>query len=490
MKKILIVLIVISFIFISGCAQPIAIENPHCVNNKCTADNVTGVKKFKDKAILEEAVSKESKNPQKVQISALGDLCYGKDRCKIFCLDNRGRCEAFCKANENELCRIIFPIKSDMPEIDDRNLNGQQIAYKNIMDKDLSHGQCVGNGTVAFKAAPMRPDDILVIIPMGDMIGGHVTPIDHLYFYPIKSRAAPIYAPANGTLVYVSTSGRFVNQKEFMQTYTLFIEHTCDFYSLFGLLDDVSPKIKKEIGTMAEADQRHVRIPMVEGELLGTIFYGQSLDYNVYNMQAPPKQWIYPEHYETELGKKFIIDPFDYYAEPVKSQLLEKNLRSALPVGGKFDHDIDGTLSGTWFEEGTNWYQGLPNVKSTFGEYWKTHISFAPNPIDPSFFVISLGDFNGEARQFGAKGNSPKPENVTSGLVKYELVEKGYVDGSGKDWNWGAAVKGLRVDNSNQIMGVVLVQLAEKRRLKFELFPGKSASEVSGFTENAKVYER
>ncbi len=47
------------------------------------------------------------------------------------------------------------------------------------------------------------------------------------------------------------------------------------------------------------------------------------------------------------------VDTFDYFDEPVKSQLLAKSLRIALPVGGKIDYDIDGKLIGNWFREGS-----------------------------------------------------------------------------------------------------------------------------------------
>ena len=439
-----------------------------------------------DCAPEEEKLSKVAERIEKVEVPStipsqrLGNLCSGEEECISFCQNNRRTCESYCKENKNDLCRTIFP-PDWMP------------TYKNSLDKELSGGYCQGSGTVNFGAVPMKPEDILVIIPMGDMIGGHVSPIDHLYLYPIKSRQANIYAPANGTVVYVATSGRFIGQETFIQTYTIFIEHTCDFYTLLSLLDEVSPKIKEQIGIMGEDEQRHVRIPVSEGERVGIIVSGQSLDYNVYYTQAPKKQWVFPEHY-TELGKRLIVDPFDYYVEPVKSQLLEKNPRTVPPLGGKFDHDIDGTLSGTWFEENTNWYEGLLNVKGRFGEYWKTHISFSPDPVDPSSFVISLGDFDGEAKQFGAKGNSPKPEDVrsASGLVVYELVEKGYADSSGNPWNFfeKGTVKGLRVDRRDEIQGVVLVQLMENRKIKFEAFPEKTASQVNGFTENAKIYER
>ena len=46
------------------------------------------------------------------------------------------------------------------------------------------------------------------------------------------------------------------------------------------------------------------------------------------------------------------VNPFDYFEEPLRTQLLEKNLRAAEPRGGKIDFDIDGRLVGNWFLEG------------------------------------------------------------------------------------------------------------------------------------------
>ena len=37
---------------------------------------------------------------------------------------------------------------------------------------------------------------------------------------------------------------------------------------------------------------------------------------------------------------------------------------------------------------------------------------------------------------------------------------------------------------------IVLVQMIGPREIKFETFPEKTASQVSEFTENAKIYER
>ncbi|MSU62756.1 MAG: hypothetical protein EXS31_10230 [Pedosphaera sp.] len=47
-----------------------------------------------------------------------------------------------------------------------------------------SQGRAVGKGPVRFTHPPMRLEDLKAIVPYGMMVGGHVCPIDHGYFYP------------------------------------------------------------------------------------------------------------------------------------------------------------------------------------------------------------------------------------------------------------------------------------------------------------------
>ena len=52
-------------------------------------------------------------------------------------------------------------------------------------------------------------------------------------------------------------------------------------------------------------------------------------------------------------------------------------------------------------------------------------------------------------------------------------------------------VTGIEARNQDSdVRGVVLFQLLDDRTLKVETFPGKSASEVAGFTNAALMYER
>jgi hypothetical protein len=45
-------------------------------------------------------------------------------------------------------------------------------------------------------------------------------------------------------------------------------------------------------------------------------------------------------------------------------------------------------------------------------------------------------------------------------------------------------------ERAAHVDGTVLFQLLEDHRLKFETFPGLRAHEVSGFTDEARIYER
>ena len=103
-----------------------------------------------------------------------------------------------------------------------------------------------------------------------------------------------------------------------------------------------------------------------------------------------------------------------------------------------------------------------------------------------------MGDFNGEAQQFGVQGNTPDPAtvDVSDGIVKYELVRYDHLTDQGVSWDRVHFAKVTSTKPSSGVEGVVLVEMLGDRKIKFEAFPGKTASQVSGFTGKVKVYER
>lgn len=345
---------------------------------------------------------------------------------------------------------------------------------------------CKGQGIVNLTSPPRRLGDIELIEPIGLMIGGHVTPIDHGYYYPPNWRSDPdptnhrdVLAPADGVIASIGIVGFGAGD------YRLEIYHTCTFYTIYIHVKELSPRISQLAGTIS--GNKNVKIPVTAGEIIGK---ANAFDFSVHNSEVILPGFVVPEHYGGESWKIHTVDMFDYFVEPIKSQLLSKNIRNATPFGGKIDYDIDGRLIGNWFKENTNWYAGTGGNTP----YWKTHFALAYDALDPTHIIISLGDFNGEAKQFGVKGNIPDPATISkeSGMVKYELVTYEYkIGNTGQFWDRKSYATSLKaVNDDNRIYGIVLLQLIEDRKLKLEVFPGKTVAEVAGFTNAATIYER
>ena len=354
---------------------------------------------------------------------------------------------------------------------------------------------CSGTGSVELQS-PMNIEDIGVVIPMGEMVGGHVTPIDHIYLQPTVFQSAPdtynVYADASGIIRGIGVESANPENKHTKIRLTIY--HTCDFYSIYNLLTSLSPRLQGITGNLGPGQYYNEPISVQQGEVMGKIG-GQTLDLSVNYDRVTLKGFIVPEHYASESWKIHTVDPFDYFREPFRSQLLAKDIRQAEPRGGKIDYDIDGRLVGNWFAVGRD---GDTGSKDPYG-YWKSQLSFVYDWVDPATILISIGNYgdiatlhNNTDLQYAVKGNAPDPKDVSvaSGLVKYELVGWSYATGAGAVWDRMSYQSGLHAVNQSTARGTVLVQMISERKIKFQAFPGKTASEVSGFTQAALMYER
>jgi hypothetical protein len=271
--------------------------------------------------------------------------------------------------------------------------------------------------------------------------------------------------------------------------------HTCTFHSYFDLLTSLAPDILAEWEeTRGNRNEGWKGIPIKSGQVVGRIG-GQTLDFGVYDYEIVLDGFIFPEHYDSEPWKIHTVDPFPYFPAGVRKVLLQKNLRKVEPVAGKIDHDIDGKLTGNWFEVDTNWYASKGRDR-----YWAGHLAIVPNHIDPTAWMFSIGHWTGEETSSGAANfiivnAEPNPKNVgiNEGIVKYELAEYCYspVDDMDNCSKIHTPAKQLLARPNPQIdIGVVLVQMIEDRLLKVEAFPGRKITEVESFTSAAKLYER
>ena len=365
---------------------------------------------------------------------------------------------------------------------------------------------------------PISIDSSYDILPLGTIMGSsHITPTDHWYFNIkiIDDNLVDILSPASGYIVKISRS----SDEEGLGDYRMIIEHSCTLFTYYIHLRQIDPEILKETGEISPNNIVHKRISVASGQSVGKVgpllSYQRindetNLDFAVIDTDIILPGFIIPEHYEEE-WKIHTVDPFDYYEEPLRSQLLERMVRKVEPYGGKIDYDIDGKLVGNWFLDRTETYfaRGVAgqskavweeiygrDVGSCEAEYWDNkdggtrgalpcdywlgHITFAYDSIHPDKIKISMAifwDFEEGRPPWRVKNNTPDPASidVESGIVKYEIYTDYQNREESKPFN---------------IVGTLLVQMVDDRTIKVEVFFEQNIEDVNEFTEKARIYRR
>ncbi|MQG40081.1 MAG: hypothetical protein FI718_08890 [SAR202 cluster bacterium] len=406
-----------------------------------------------------------------------------------------------CKGNKCETVFTTVNTESLKPKSTEDNIS---IAEHSNDTTNKRFRGCTGSGEVQFEYSPMRFEDFSTIKPYGAVSGAHVTPIDHMYFAmadrSLGRDSYEVRAIQDGVIYNLSPRDINVDTGEAKdREWRMDIAHTCTFHSYFDLLTSLHPDILAEWEpTQGGETGPWEGIPIKSGQVVGRIG-GQTLDFGVYNYETTLEGFIYPEHYSREPWKIHTVDPFPYFPEEIREIMLERNIRKVEPLSGKIDHDIDGTLSGNWFELNTNWYGGVNPSK-----YWSGHLSIAPDHIDPDVWIFATGYWPGARDGSGAADFlivdpeiEPDKVGITNGIIKYNLGNLIYCfndpttscmnrpDGSQKLF-----AKHRKENVQNIFEGVVLLQMLEDRLLKAEVFPGKTPDEIIDFTSNATVYER
>jgi len=350
---------------------------------------------------------------------------------------------------------------------------------------------CMGKGPVEFSYLPMKPADFASLVPYGLVIDSHVTPIDHQYFSPLDYNsprdAYKVSAVADGTLVEIQHRTGPPQNERLQDEYRLVFEHTCTFISYMDLITSLDDKIMKVVGKdLKNKKYWRGRMSIKAGQTIGRIG-GQTLDFGVYNKDVT-LNFINPASYKLEPWKIHTDKSIRYFTKDLQEILIQKDLRKMKPLDGKIDYDIDGKLIGNWFREGTNGYKGTNR-----NNYWKGHLAFLYDHIDPSGIIISIGNFDGKPVQGIVKKGSLDPAKVDSknGGIKYELYQIMYYDKStGERWQPIKPITNPGIKAGQEMYGTVLVQMLENGKIKFEIFPNKKASQVSVFTKDATIYVR
>ena len=342
---------------------------------------------------------------------------------------------------------------------------------------------------VVLTYSPINIENLSYITPYGAIIGIHVDPIDHQYWHPPNSQSwetaqdssemYEIVAPADGNITSI--------QRFDYGPYRFELRYSEELYSIFMVVYNLSSKILPD-GDLDIGEYVISNVPVKAGETIAYI-KNHPFDFSLNDERVNLSGFPYPEDYESYPWKVHTVDPFEYYEEPLQSQLREKSLRKVEPVAGKIDYDIEGKLVGTWFIEGSTAYKMTDGPSDDHTML----LSIVYDYSDPNHIVVSFGDYEGEPRAFGVNGNAPDPKDIdiSSGMIKYELVE--YVHWQGEDPMLTIEpdpTQTIEVRNNEEIYGTVLFQLLEERKLKMEIFPNMPATEVGNFTDDSLIYFR
>jgi hypothetical protein len=123
--------------------------------------------------------------------------------------------------------------------------------------------------------------------------------------------------------------------------------------------------------------------------------------------------------------------------------------------------------------------------------YSDGHLSIAPDFLNPSSgWAFSIGAID-HGTQYAIKNPSVAPDKLdtSSGVVKYELAGYEHLDQTGTKWLGVGVPKTITLNTKGTTMATALVQMTGTRELKVQVFVGKSAGEVNGFTD-ATTYTR
>jgi hypothetical protein len=220
----------------------------------------------------------------------------------------------------------------------------------------------------------------------------------------------------------------------------------------------LEPTLLKQIGSLNGLSEKLTDIPVKGGQLLGMTGGATNIggfDFSVQDMDSKALPCTISP---TTDFRAHSVDPYQFFVEPLRSQLYAKLPPRPEPRAGQWCYNIAGKLVGNWHF----YYHGTV-------ETYEAGLGFFYDVFDPS--KILIGDTQ-TGRVYTVNGNAPDPAtiDVNSGLIKYALTED---------------------DSRNSgVTGVMLVQMTDKAKIKMEFFPNASADQVTGFTSKAQQLYR
>ncbi len=305
-------------------------------------------------------------------------------------------------------------------------------------DKDVNPA----GSELIFRICPVDTAAILEASPLGNINPpGHTFPSNHIGFYLQGDELIPVLCMAKGeirSIYYNEWSDDYRIEFEYTNQYLFYLDHICN---VFAQIED---------GAILQA-----------GDTIGYArTYLGAFDIGVVNY-GTENNFISPERYHEFY--LYYEDPYKYFTDSIREILEMKNLRVGEPKGGKVNFDVDGTLAGNWFLDGTP----LTWEASSY-IYGANQLAFIYDMYNASTIMISCGGtLQAAPFAYHVIGNASDPTTITtsSGIVKYAL-------------------------NAYTYDCTMLVEMLEDRKVRVEVFENLKPEDASGFTSNAGIYVR
>jgi hypothetical protein len=322
---------------------------------------------------------------------------------------------------------------------------------------------------IGFTGSRLAPADSIFDPTFDPAIGAtfsHTLPSDHggVGFKNFEDHVNfhPTFAVADGTIAAViyqqGWGDPHPGTTQRLDSYSFVFQYSKNFFLMINHLTQLEPTLLKQIGSLEGLPEKITDIPVKAGQLLGmtggTTNIG-GFDFVVYDMDSKALSCTLSP---TTDRNAHSVDPYQFFVEPLRSQLYAKLPPRPEPRAGQWCYNIAGKLVGNWFF----YYHGT--VKTD-----EPGLGFFYDVNDPS--IILIGDAQ-TGRVYTVNGNAPDPAtiDVNSGLIKYALTDDD--------------------PRNSGVTGVMLVQMTDKAKIKMEFFPNASADQVTGFTSGAQQLYR
>lgn len=231
-------------------------------------------------------------------------------------------------------------------------------------DHDASEdtaSSCVSNGRPTFSRHVTDLERIAYIIPLGSIGQNFIK--DHVFLKNRDGETVPVHAPVEATLRKVAY---YRERTDGVPEYYVEFQASCEVFFYFDHLVSVNPTIAAVMPAAPETEGMHptavsASVIVSAGDLIGTAegtLQSRTWDFGVYNT-SKPLAFANPDRWKTNPRTYYCDCPFAYFSETMEADYkkLFGFFDGVLYPGtdcGSANKDVIGTLSGAWFERGSD----------------------------------------------------------------------------------------------------------------------------------------